>query len=350
MKEPALKPLGNTLAYQHNHLIRAPVRMGVIESRIFIQALSAVSMDTTAFTSCIIPVAMVMRELENGDDYAAIKRACDALVSRILDLVPANQANARTHKVPLMAEVETVKGTGTIRVSFNDKAKPYLLQLKESGNFTSAEVATLLSFRNPNSARLYWILKSWSGLGRGTVHVKEETLDNLKFWLLADKQLYPLFTEFKRRVLDPVAAEFTAIGYGATWEAVKTGKKTTGLRFTIPRNQERMGKGKPSSRAPAAGQPALANPPPADKYEQLRCRLVSRYGLAPRQVAVVTHYVQANGDEKLKSLRLNNVVSFLGGLDVSKAKTTLGGYVWSCLRAKFPYLGTLESSAGTDSP
>lgn len=340
LKTSALAPVGNDLAYQHNYLIRAPLKMGVIESRIFIQALSSISRDATEFSPTSIPVSLVMREPENGSDYADIKKACDALVSRILNLVPVNESKTRTHKVPLMAEVQAVKGTGTIQVTFNEKAKPYLLQLKESGNFTSADVATLLSFRNPNSSRLYWILKSWSGLGSGSRYVKEETLDNLKYWLLADRKLYPVYTEFKRRVLDPVAAEFKAIGYGATWEPVRTGRKTTSLRFSFPRNQEKTAKAKPRSSATDALPPAILAP--LTRYEQFYQTLSKTYELAPWQVQVVTYYLQEERSEEMLSTRFSNITSFLRNLDKARVKTTLGGYVWSCLLKEYSYLKTIS--------
>jgi hypothetical protein len=339
-KVPALKPVGNDLAYQHNHLIRAPLKMGVIESRIFIQALSSISRDTTEFSPTVIPISLVMREPENGNDYADIKKACDALVSRILDLVPATESKTRTHKVPLMSEVQAVKGTGTIRVTFNDKAKPYLLQLKESGNFTSADVATLLSFRNPNSSRLYWILKSWSGLGSGSNYTKEENLDNLKSWLLADAKLYPIYTEFKRRILDPIAAEFKAIGYGATWQPVRTGKKTTSLRFSFPRNRDKTTNAKPRGSAADLSVPAKLSL--SNEHERFYQKLSDTYGLAPWQVQVVTFYLQGESNEQLKSNRFANIIEFLHSLDKTRAKAALGGYVWSCLTDKYPYLRTIH--------
>ncbi|MGI4873087.1 MAG: replication initiation protein [Janthinobacterium lividum] len=345
--KPVLLTIGNELAYQHNNLIRTPLKMGLIESRIFIQALSTINVDTQAFVPIHIPVTSVMRELKNGADYADIQKACDALVGRVLDLVPANEAQTRTHKIPLMQEVLAVDGTGKISVTFNNKAQPYLLQLKAGGNFTSADVATLLAFRNPNSGRLYWIIKSWAGLGSGSTHTKEITLSTLKSWLLANDKLYPIYTEFKRRVLDPIAAEFKKIGFNASWEPVVTGKKTTGIRFTIPRNKP---KASPAKAIPTVssepGQAVTTTSTTSSKHELFYQKLKQTYGLAPGQVQVVTHYLEQGNKDQLKD-RFNNVTSFLSGLDKMQAKGPLGNYVWTCLQNKYPFLKTLHTRLTT---
>ncbi|WP_170172770.1 replication initiation protein, partial [Hymenobacter rigui] len=52
-----------------------------------------------------------------------------------------------------------------------------------------------------------------------------------------DEALYPVFADFKKRVLDPVAEDFQRIGFGATWVPVRTGKKTTALLFSIPKDK-----------------------------------------------------------------------------------------------------------------
>lgn len=224
----------NRLAFQHNHLIRTPLRMGLVEARIFIHALGQVHQTDKAFKPLKIPVSAVVGHEPNGEDYKGIHAACKALVRQILNLLPVNAKRGRLHEVPLMADIALDPGTGFITGQFNEKAKPYLLNLKEAGNFTRANVETLLTFTNPNSARLYWILLSFRNLEGPKVQIQ---LKDLKVWMLKDDILYPIFAEFKRRVLDPIAEDFQRIGFNATWEPVKTGRSTTALLFTIPKEK-----------------------------------------------------------------------------------------------------------------
>ena len=71
---------------------------------------------------------------------------------------------------------------------------------------------------------------------------RAETLVDLKLLLLQDANLYPIWAEFNRWVLEPIKAEFHApeVNFPATWEPQRTGKKITGLLFTIPKVQQRL--------------------------------------------------------------------------------------------------------------
>jgi hypothetical protein len=230
----AVSSAENPLAFQHNHLIRTPLRMGTVESRIFIHALAQVHQLDKAFKPLKIPVSAVVGHEPNGEDYQSVHASCKALVRQILNLLPINAKRGRLHEVPLMADIALDPGTGFITGQFNEKAKPYLLNLKAAGNFTQANVQTLVTFTNANSARLYWILLSYRNMEGPKAQIE---LDELKSWMLGKGELYPLYTEFKRRVLDPIEEDFQRIGFKATWTPVKTGTKTTALLFSIPKDK-----------------------------------------------------------------------------------------------------------------
>lgn len=131
--------------------------------------------------------------------------------------------------------------------------QPYLLQLTTTGNFTSADIATLLTL-SPTAQRLYWILKSYANLGEGRAVKRAETLTDLKLLLLQDANLYPVWAEFNRWVLEPIKLEFHSpeVNFPATWEPQRTGKKITGLLFTIPKVQQRLAVATVAAAAPTA--------------------------------------------------------------------------------------------------
>jgi hypothetical protein len=250
---PAVSDASNPLAFQHNHLIRTPLRMGTVEARIFIHALAQVHQTDKAFKPLKIPVSAVVGHEPNGEDYRGVHASCSALVGQILNLLPIDAKRGRLHKVPLMAEIALDPGTGFITGQFNEKAKPYLLNLKAAGNFTSANVETLLTFTNTNSARLYWILLSYRNMEGPRVQIE---LADLKLWMLTTDTVYPSYTEFKRRVLDPIEEDFQRIGFKATWEPIKTGKKITALLFSIPK--EKKPKALPAAAASPQQPPSAA--------------------------------------------------------------------------------------------
>lgn len=216
--------------------------MGLIEARIFVEALRHISQGKHG-SKALPPISIHISDIIGKDDsaeaYTAVRQACKDLVRRILNLSPVSGDAKNLHEVPLMSEIALASGTGYITGEFNPKISPYLVQLASVGNFTSADIATLLTMKHPNSQRLYWILRSWAGMGNGKTVTHQESIENLKLMLLEDDNLYSVYADFKKRVLDPIFADFTEVGFMAQWEPTKTGKKITGVKFTIPRDQNR---------------------------------------------------------------------------------------------------------------
>lgn len=218
--------------------------MGLIEARIFVEALRHITQGRNGSKE-LPPIRIHMSAIIGKDDsaeaYMAVRQACKDLVRRILNLSPVTGDGKDLHEVPLMSEIGLVSGTGYITGDFNAKIAPYLIQLASVGNFTSADIATLLTMKHPHSQRLYWILRSWAGMGAGRTHTHQESLENLKLMLLEDSSLYPVYADFKKRVLDPITADFHSeeVRFMVQWAPVKTGKKVTAIKFIIPRDQPR---------------------------------------------------------------------------------------------------------------
>lgn len=253
----------NTVAFQHNHLIRTPLRMGEVEARIFVEALRGINHGQhgdTALPPIDIPVSAILGKNEGAEAYARIRTACKALFEKDLNLLQANSRRPNDfHKTHIVSDLELSTGTGRIRGNWAPKMKPYLVQLSEAGNFTSANIAILLTM-TPNAQRLYWILKSYAGIGTKDAVIYEESLDEVKRLLLEDANLYPVFAEFKRRVLDPIKEEFTSadVAFPVSWKPLKTGKKVTSIEFTIPREERGNRKALVAAAAPVAGALGLA--------------------------------------------------------------------------------------------
>ena len=238
------KRRGNTVAFQHNELVRAPHRMGILESRIFVEALRGINHgpdgDTT-LPPIDIPLSAVMGNDDSAGAYADVRQACKDLFGRSINLARLDAPQGTFHRARLVSEIELVPGSGRIRGSFAPVIRPYLLQLTTAGNFTRADIATLLTL-SPTAQRLYWYLKSYANLGSSRTVTHSVGIEQLKLLLLNDAALYPIYTEFARRVLEPIRLEFHAptVAFPVEWEGVKTGKKTTGIKFTIPKAQQQL--------------------------------------------------------------------------------------------------------------
>lgn len=249
----------NTVAFQHNHLIRTPLRMGVLEARIFVEALRTINHGPngdTALPPIDIPLSAILGNDDSAAAYGAVRQACKDLYAKDINLLQVGARKESYHRTRLVSDIELLAGSGRIRGNFAPLMQPYLLQLTTTGNFTSADIATLLTL-SPTAQRLYWILKSYANLGEGRAVKRAESLEDLKLLLLQDATLYPVYAEFVRRVLEPIKQEFHSaeVGFPISWEPVKTGKKTTGILFTIPKVpqvQRRLAAAPVASAAPAA--------------------------------------------------------------------------------------------------
>lgn len=233
--------LPNETVFQHNFLVRHPICMGRVEAKIFIYALSLIKQGENGHTELPeieIPVAEILTSNDSKTAYEAINKACRDLYNKSLVLLKPNQKGFSETRI--VSKLSHVDGTHVIKGTFAPDIAPYLLQLTKNGNFTSAEIETLLTFKSPNSQRLYWILKSWSGLkSMKSFVVREESIEELKKQMFVNTDIYPVYAEFKRNVLDSIAEDFQKIGYDATWSPIKTGKKVTGLKFSIPKQVEK---------------------------------------------------------------------------------------------------------------
>jgi len=239
------KRRGNTVAFQHNELVRAPYRMGVLESRIFVEALRGINHgpdgDETLPPIDIPLSAVLLGNDDSAEAYADVRAACKDLFNKSINLAKLDAPKGTFHRAHLVSELELVPGSGRIRGSFTPVIRPYLLQLTTAGNFTRADIATLLTL-SPTAQRLYWYLKSFANMGEGRTVTHSVGLEPLKLLLLNDAALYPIYTEFARRVLEPIRLEFHAptVAFAIEWEGTKTGKKTTGIKFTIPKAQQQL--------------------------------------------------------------------------------------------------------------
>jgi len=283
--------------------------MGILESRIFVEALRGINQgpdgDIT-LPPIEIPLSAVVND-DSADTYADVRQACKDLFSKSINLARLDAPPGTYHRVHLISEIELVPGSGRIRGSFAPGIAPYLLQLTTTGNFTRADIATLLTL-SPTAQRLYWYLKSYANLGRP----HPVSLDQLKLLLLNDAALYPIYTEFMRRVLEPIRMEFNKpnVAFLVEWVGTKTGKKTTGIKFTIPKAQQQLAAA-PVTSAAAAKPTARPNKFAAwlaGQNEKLQLAYAGLTGsdkansnsLAPNVAQAIVKYVAGNpGRESL---------------------------------------------------
>lgn len=110
------------------------------------------------------------------------------------------------------------------RVVFHQKILPLLSNLKK--NFTQFSIQDVAEFKSTYTHRIYQLMMQYKSTG----YVKI-TIDDLKFMLMLGLK-YPLFADFKKRVIDVAIDEINAKSpYLVKYELIKKGRKFVALEL-----------------------------------------------------------------------------------------------------------------------
>jgi hypothetical protein len=123
---------------------------------------------------------------------------------------------------------------GYVRIRINQDLKPYLLNLK--AHFTKYYIGYVIHLRSTYSIRIYELLKRYENMGEVSFEV-----ERLKHALGVNDDEYKLYGHFKNKVILVAQRELldkTDIAFN--FEEAKTGKKITGIRFVIAKNEPKQ--------------------------------------------------------------------------------------------------------------
>lgn len=219
-----------------NELIEARYKLSLEEQRLVLLLASVITHEDDDFKDYEIQVACIAGQfgLElNGSLYGSVEQAAEALLGKVITL----KNNKSVAKTVWLSYVEYVKGSGKIRIRFDKSLKPYLLQLKS--HFTQYDLSYVSSFKSQYSIRIYELLKMEAYKAREGRFERTFSLDELR-GLLSLVDEYPLFADFKKRVIVPATDEITeqtdlkivAVVYG------KVGRKVAGITFEVETRSE----------------------------------------------------------------------------------------------------------------
>lgn len=217
---------------QHNALVNARFSFVPLQMRLFLALLSRIRFDDNEFKEHVIPVSELVFERHGGSAYQQIDEMCDDITSFKLyieileDTTRKRRRRPKYDYIPLMAKAGYDGELGGVVAAFNPLIMPYLLQLRESGNFTLADLDELRKLKSPSSVRIYWLLKEYSDFGQRTV-----TPEQLRFMLNIAENEYPRFSNFKARVLDRAQVELARTDMPFTFELERHNQLVQRIKF-----------------------------------------------------------------------------------------------------------------------
>lgn len=227
------------LIKKSNDLIEARYRLTLGEQRLVLLLASQIRKDDKDFNYYEIKISDFAEMFGLKTDkslYEKVEKIAGDLLGKKLYLKNDGKSFEGT---VWLSYVKYVSGSGTIKLRFDDCLKPYLLQLKHSINgFTQYKLHTVMSFKSAYSIRLYELLKMevWkSEKLKSTQFEKSFSLDEYRRILGVDKNAYPIFADFRKRVIDTTVLEIseqTELNISET-KYIKTGRKITGVTFIV---------------------------------------------------------------------------------------------------------------------
>ena len=225
----------NNIISHSNKLTEARYFLTVGEQKIILLLISMITPNDIDFKDYEIKIsdfAKVMG-LSGNSIYERMNETLDRLLSRVIHI----QKPTGFLKIGWVSSAEYIEKKGVVRLSFDKKLKPYLIQVKEE--FTKYRLFTITKFQSSYTIRIYMLLKQYEKIGFRKFEVIE-----LREILGIENNKYPLFKDFKKWVLNQVKKEFETKNKETgcyvsditfDLETIRTGREITHLKFIIKR-------------------------------------------------------------------------------------------------------------------
>lgn len=165
--------------------------------------------------------------LDDKNAYKQIKDASLNLYDR--DIVIFKNEGKRKAHFRWVDSCEYSETQGVVALSFTKYVKPYLQEL--SSAYTSYKLLDIKYLKSSHSIRLYELIMQYKSTG-----FKVDSLDNLKHYFGVEDN-YSRWTDFNKYVLLSSCKEINeCTPYNIKYEAIKKGRKVTGVKFMFNLN------------------------------------------------------------------------------------------------------------------
>jgi len=216
------------LMVKSNYIIESSYKLNLQEQRLIYILTTKINKDDIQFTPYKFTQAEVNSILlKHKLSFNDLKQHINSLRNKELVIVKEES----TLETKWLSSAEYFKN-GSIELCFDDKLKPYLLQLKE--RFTKVSMDMAITFNSNYSCRIYELLKQYETIGERSL-----SIEKLRTMFRIEPHEYARYNDFKRKVLLQAQKEInlknTDISF--RFEEIKTGRKITSIKFKIKTNK-----------------------------------------------------------------------------------------------------------------
>lgn len=210
---------------QANELVEARYSLPLSEQRLVLTMLSRVQPNDEDFKEYRISINEFAEfmGIDKNHVYVECKKTTKQMLTRVLEI----QKPTGLLQINWVSSAEYVDGEGCVKLCFDPKLKPFLLQLKS--NFTSCKLEMLLSFKSQYTIRIYTLLKQYEKLKE-----REIELEELRQTLGIAKNQYQDYKNIKTRILQATQKELKEkADLYFEFDEIKYGRRVGAIRFRI---------------------------------------------------------------------------------------------------------------------
>ena len=215
---------GDYLISKSNKLVISRYDLSLQEQRIILTLVSLLNpqedLEFKEFEFKILDFCKLIG-VESEKNHTHIKRTTEKLMSRVLKI----QEEDRLLQINWISSCEYLDRQGIVKICFDKKLAPYLLQLKDK--FTSYYLSNVLRMKSKHSIRLYELLKCYQLKSSFTLE-----LDELKEMMKCES--YKQYGHFKSRVIEQALKEINSqTDIFADYTEIKQGRRVVALEFKV---------------------------------------------------------------------------------------------------------------------
>lgn len=224
---------------KHNSLINASYRLGLVEQRLLLLAISEIrrqkipmneNSTITITADDYVNAFGVVRQVA----YQALKDGASGIYQREFGWVEHTDKGVKIVRSRWASKIAYIDKTACVELSFTKDVLSRVQELAE--RFTKYELEQVACLNSKHSVRLYEIVIAWKGKGQ----TNQIAIDDLRgrMGLLDDE--YTALHNFKSRVLQKAIDEINEkTGVNISYEQHKKGRVIVGFTFKVKEKNKR---------------------------------------------------------------------------------------------------------------
>ena len=214
------------LVVQDNMFVQGSYDMTSLQQKLLLIFISTIKKDDTRTHRTVFRVRDLadLMGITPEPLYRDLQKTCKSLIQKTVEV---KQPNGDWEVFNIVTYAKYKKKEGSILLEINERAEPYLLELKDL--FTSFKLCNVLDLNSKHSIRIYQLSKS--SLFKGEVSY---TIEEFKKMLKLTQKSYDRFNNITGKILNPSIEEINRkTDIYVEYKTLKQGVKAVGIKFII---------------------------------------------------------------------------------------------------------------------